>query len=112
MSNEPVAEVVSKFGDPEAFGEREVRVLVDLNRIPYNTPLYLHPANPSVVQIREAMERRAGRSQIAELHIGDTHLRVTYGGLKWFHWNMASGKAVPLATEEFDEILAKELGPC
>ncbi|EOI6838997.1 hypothetical protein ACMVR2_003495 [Yersinia enterocolitica] len=36
----PVAEIVSKFGDPEAFGEREIKVLVDLSIIPYNTKLY------------------------------------------------------------------------
>ncbi|HHL2562237.1 TPA: hypothetical protein ACQ31I_004187, partial [Yersinia enterocolitica] len=36
----PVAEVVSKFGDPEAFGEREIKILADLRSIPYNTKLY------------------------------------------------------------------------
>ncbi|OVZ87179.1 hypothetical protein CBW54_10485 [Yersinia kristensenii] len=35
-----VAEVVSKFGDPESFGEREIKVLADLRNIPYNTKLY------------------------------------------------------------------------
>jgi hypothetical protein len=112
MSNDPVAEVVSKFGDPEAFGEREIRVLADLNKIPYNTPLYLHPANPAVVQIREAMENRAARQQIAELHIGEAWLTVTYGGMKWHHWNMAGMGPTPLSIEAFDEILGKELAPC
>ena len=42
-----------------------------------------------VAQIREAMERRAARQQIAELHIGEAWLTVTYGGMKWHHWNMA-----------------------
>ncbi|BCU90667.1 MULTISPECIES: hypothetical protein [Yersinia] len=36
----PIAEVVSKFGDPESFGEREIKVLVDLSAIPYDTKLY------------------------------------------------------------------------
>lgn len=40
---EPVAEIVSKFGDPEAFGEREIRVLADLSKIPYKTKLYASP---------------------------------------------------------------------
>ena len=31
----PVAEVVSRYGDPEAFGERDLKVLVDLNSYPY-----------------------------------------------------------------------------
>ncbi|MDA5483088.1 hypothetical protein PGS49_20940 [Yersinia intermedia] len=38
--SQPVAEVVVKFGDPESFGEREIKALVDLHRIPYNTKLY------------------------------------------------------------------------
>lgn len=41
---EPVAKVVSKFGDPEAFGERELEVLVDIQKLPYNTLFYGHPA--------------------------------------------------------------------
>lgn len=36
----PVAKIVSKYGDPEAFGEREIDGVVDLSKIPYNTPLY------------------------------------------------------------------------
>lgn len=45
----PVAEVVSKYGDPEAFGAREVVMLMDLSKIPYNTKLYAQPAPVSVV---------------------------------------------------------------
>jgi hypothetical protein len=37
----PVAKVVSKYGDPEAFGEREIELLTDLSNIPYDTNLYL-----------------------------------------------------------------------
>lgn len=44
---EPVAKVVSKFGDPEAFGERELEVLVDIQKMPYNTPFFTRPA-PSI----------------------------------------------------------------
>ncbi len=39
----PVATVVSKHGDPEAFGEREIKVLADLQKLPYGTKLYAHP---------------------------------------------------------------------
>ncbi|HHQ6551537.1 TPA: hypothetical protein ACSTJZ_001388 [Serratia fonticola] len=41
--SEPVAEVVSKFGDPESFGEREIRVLADLQKIAYGTKLFCAP---------------------------------------------------------------------
>lgn len=44
----PVAEVVSIYGDPEAFGEREIRPLVGIQQMPYGTKLYRH-AQPSIV---------------------------------------------------------------
>ncbi|HHS9977194.1 TPA: hypothetical protein ACTY9H_003278 [Klebsiella quasipneumoniae subsp. similipneumoniae] len=42
MDGEPVAEVVSIYGDPEAFGEREIRPLVGIQQMPYGTKLYRH----------------------------------------------------------------------
>lgn len=42
MDSEPVAEVVSIYGDPEAFGEREIRPLVGIQQMPYGTNLYRH----------------------------------------------------------------------
>ncbi|EPR7724413.1 hypothetical protein V3380_004272 [Klebsiella variicola] len=40
--SEPVAEVVSIYGDPEAFGEREIRPLIGIQQMPYGTKLYRH----------------------------------------------------------------------
>lgn len=54
MDSEPVAEVVSIYGDPEAFGEREIRALVGIQQMPYGTKLYLH-AQPSPVVPDEAI---------------------------------------------------------
>lgn len=48
QQDEPVAMVVSKFGDPEAFGEREIEARADLSKVPYNTPLYRRPAAQAV----------------------------------------------------------------
>lgn len=48
MDSEPVAEVVSIYGDPEAFGEREIRPLVGIQQMPYGTKLYRH-AQPVAV---------------------------------------------------------------
>ncbi|HGO4839060.1 TPA: hypothetical protein MCX91_002539 [Klebsiella pneumoniae] len=42
MDCEPVAEVVSIYGDSEAFGEREIRPLVGIQQMPYGTKLYRH----------------------------------------------------------------------
>lgn len=54
--SEPVAEVASMFGDPEAFGEREIKLLVGIQNMPYGTKLYRHakPAQvvPDIGQIR------------------------------------------------------------
>lgn len=49
MDSEPVAEVVSMFGDPEAFGEREIKLLVGIQNMPYGTKLYRHAQPGSVV---------------------------------------------------------------
>ena len=48
MDSEPVAEVVSIYGDPEAFGEREIKPLVGIQQMPYGTKLYRH-AQPALV---------------------------------------------------------------
>lgn len=54
----PVAEVVSIYGDPEAFGEREIRPLVDIQQMPYGTKLYRHAQTaPDEAQSREAFEK-------------------------------------------------------
>jgi hypothetical protein len=37
----PIAEIVSAYGDPEAFGEREIKVLADIQKLPYGTKLYV-----------------------------------------------------------------------
>ena len=49
MDSEPVAEVVSIYGDPEAFGEREIRPLVGIQQMPYGTKLYRHTQPAPVV---------------------------------------------------------------
>lgn len=49
--SEPVAEVVSIYGDPEAFGEREIRPLVGIQQMPYETKLYRHAQPAPVVQM-------------------------------------------------------------
>ncbi|APV24067.1 hypothetical protein A6P56_07245 [Klebsiella pneumoniae] len=51
MDSELVAEVVSIYGDPEAFGEREIRPLVGIQQMPYGTKLYRHAQPAPVVQM-------------------------------------------------------------
>lgn len=59
---EPVAEVVSKFGDPEAFGEREIIVRQDLSKIPYGTKLYRQPPSPALTVWYGAMPESNGKT--------------------------------------------------
>ncbi|HHU6273021.1 DUF551 domain-containing protein [Klebsiella pneumoniae] len=65
--SEPVAEVVSIYGDPEAFGEREIRPLVGIQQMPYGTKLYRHTqpapvvpeeATPDSIEILASARRR------------------------------------------------------
>ena len=57
----PVAEVVSIYGDHEAFGEREIRPLVGIQQMPYGTKLYRHAQQP-VVPDRYIFEVNVGGS--------------------------------------------------
>lgn len=60
MNSEPIAEVVSIYGDPEAFGEREIKPLVGIQQIPYGTKLYLHTQRPVVPDdVLEALQKVA-----------------------------------------------------
>lgn len=40
LCESPTAEVVSKYGDPESFGERELIAIGDIQKLPYGTKLY------------------------------------------------------------------------
>ncbi|GEM_PF-3163603 len=72
---QPVAKVVSAHGDPEAFGEREIEVLQDLKRIPYNTLLYTHPTPDALRAAVEALEpfARAARGLSSRWADHQTH---------------------------------------
>ncbi|HEI6729897.1 TPA: hypothetical protein SJ159_003123 [Yersinia enterocolitica] len=55
--SKPVAEVNSKYGDPEAFGERELKVLADIQKIPYRTKFYSQEYVDSLLVNLEAAEK-------------------------------------------------------
>ena len=55
---EPVAEIVSKFGDPESFGERELIALKDISKFPYGTKLYAEQPAPVAVVMPDLTELR------------------------------------------------------
>ncbi|MBO3274172.1 hypothetical protein [Pseudomonas schmalbachii] len=45
----PAAIVRSRYGDPEAFGERWLEVVADIQVMPYGTKLYAIPADQVLV---------------------------------------------------------------
>ena len=58
VKQEPVAIVVSKYGDPESFGERRLEVLIDIQALPYDTPFYAAPVDAKAIR-SEALEEAA-----------------------------------------------------
>lgn len=72
----PVAEIVSIYGDPEAFGEREIRPLVGIQQMPYGTKLYLHaqpaPAVPGKwIPVSEQMPEDRTQVILWDAEIGE-----------------------------------------
>lgn len=55
----PAAIVRSRHGDPEAFGERWLEVIIDIQSMPYGAKLYAIPADQILVPRRllEAIEK-------------------------------------------------------
>ncbi|MHC9213736.1 hypothetical protein [Serratia marcescens] len=60
--SKPVAEIVSKFGDPEAFGEREIKLLTGIQQMAYGTKFYSQEYVSALLAELEAKDKR-----IAEL---------------------------------------------
>ncbi|EPC5388237.1 hypothetical protein AB6864_24605 [Serratia proteamaculans] len=56
--SKPSAEVVSKFGDPEAFGERELKVLADIQKLAYGTKFYSQEYVSALLAELEAKDKR------------------------------------------------------
>ena len=47
----PVAKIANMYGDPESFAERELKPLVDIQKIPCGTDLYALPATHRIVPV-------------------------------------------------------------
>ncbi|PHI44602.1 hypothetical protein B9T65_25175 [Serratia marcescens] len=56
--SKPVAEVVSKFGDPEAFGEREIKLLTGIQQMAYGTKFYSQEYVSALLAELEAKDKR------------------------------------------------------
>jgi hypothetical protein len=54
--SKPSAEVVSEFGDPEAFGERELKVLADIQKLAYGTKFYSQEYVSALIKRAEKAE--------------------------------------------------------
>lgn len=73
-----VAEIVSKYGDPEAFGERELIPRVDIQKYPYGTKLYTHKGVDLAVWYGSMPESNGRSNWTALLHRkGDVYSGIT-----------------------------------
>ncbi len=79
--SEPVAEVVSIYGDPEAFGEREIRPLIGIQQMPYGTKLYRHAQPAPVVPVTDAMAY-AFHHALTDSPLGDDDVEDIKAGLR------------------------------
>ncbi|EFE97126.1 hypothetical protein [Serratia odorifera] len=55
---DPVAVIISKYGDPEAFGEREIQVLTDIQKLPYGAKFYSQEYVSALLAELEAKDKR------------------------------------------------------
>ncbi|BCJ07167.1 hypothetical protein PRtIB026_A31040 [Pseudomonas sp. RtIB026] len=91
------------------YGPCDCGAIVDGVAVKVDASVPVERADPGrqvpLSRIREAMEFSAAGHRAAELQIGETHLRVTYHGIKWHHDRRHCNRWEPLAIEEFDDLL-------
>ena len=68
MDFSPAAEVVSRYGDPEAFGTRELVLRTDIQKMPYGTKFYntTPESSAAVVELTMWVKRLAHRLRKAK----------------------------------------------
>lgn len=95
------------------YGPCDCGAIIDGAAVKVDASVPVERADPGrqvpLSRIREAMEFSAAGFRGAELQIGETHLRVSYHGIKWYHDRRHCNRWEPLAIEEFDELLCKAL---
>ncbi|HGE9142158.1 TPA: hypothetical protein ACGBQ6_004492, partial [Yersinia enterocolitica] len=74
--SKPVAEVNSKYGDPEAFGERELNVLADIQKMPYRTKFYS----------QEYVDALIAQLEAAQKEIHDLKMKLSDAGCLLVEW--------------------------
>nr|DAP73800.1 MAG TPA: hypothetical protein [Caudoviricetes sp.] len=97
--SEPVAEVVSIYGDPEAFGEREIRPLVGIQQMPYGTKLYRHAQPVPVVPVTDAMAY-AFHHALTDSPLGDDDVEDIKAGLRAALVNGFNSQPAPVVPEK------------
>lgn len=78
--SKPVAEVVSKFGDPEAFGEREIKLLTGIQQMAYGTKFYSQEYVSALLAEIEANKQTfhllTNDSALSEAKLEETQQRI------------------------------------
>ncbi|HIE9447388.1 TPA: ead/Ea22-like family protein [Klebsiella pneumoniae] len=104
MDSKPVAEVVSIYGDPEAFGEREIRPLVGIQQMPYGTKLYRHaqrPVVPNEITSASAPEVFEVAAEAERLGLRGTYASYAVG------WNACRAAMLAAAQQEVQVVPKK-----
>lgn len=95
-SQEPVAEIVNKYGDPETFAEREMQINnAELQKLPIGTKLYALPPDAALRK-----ENGALRTENAQLFFDLERLKIALRD--------ASRSAKLMTTYDQHEIIAIE----
>ncbi len=103
--SKPVAEVVSKFGDPEAFGEREIKLLTGIQKMAYGTKFYSQEYVSALDKVAQFwIGESAGWKKRAEA----AEQKLATSNSEWFQlFPMASPRVVAMMNVDLQNALAK-----
>lgn len=100
---EPVAEVVSIYGDPEAFGAREIRPLVGIQQMPYGTKLYRHAQPVLEIESEPVFTLEVARAYYKGQKMGNHFGFITLDAareLKEGNYQLYTAQSAPVVPEE------------
>nr|DAE71355.1 MAG TPA: hypothetical protein [Caudoviricetes sp.] len=108
--SEPVAEVVSIYGDPEAFGEREIRPLVGIQQMPYGTKLYRHAQPVLEIESEPVFTLEVARADYKGQKLGNHFGFITLDAareLKEGNYQLYTAQPAPVVPDDVLDALQK-----
>lgn len=108
--SEPVAEVVSIYGDPEAFGEREIRPLVGIQQMPNGTKLYRHAQPVLEIESEPVFTLEVARADYKGQKLGNHFGFITLDAareLKEGNYQLYTAQPAPVVPDDVLDALQK-----